>query len=86
MATRADLKTHGSHRYRLHTKRRAPRAQAAPLHMAKQRTVNVQEMRPGRFRPETVQRTARPRLSATLGELALAKQMARLDSQRREQE
>lgn len=54
--------------------------------MAKQRTVNVQEMRPGRFRPETVQRTARPRLSATLGELALAKQMARLDSQRREQE
>lgn len=54
--------------------------------MAKQVTVYVQEMRPGRFRPETVQRTARPRLSAKLGEMALAKQMARLEAQRRDAE
>ena len=55
--------------------------------MAKQRTVYVQEMRPGRFRPERDNLLpARPRLSVTLGEMALAKQMVRLEAQQRDDE
>lgn len=52
--------------------------------MRKQRTFDAAQHQPGRFRPEAVERTERPRLSAKLGELALAKQMTRLEAQRRE--
>lgn len=65
-----------------------PVAQSAATehHMAKVRTVDTREMRPGRFRRETVPVPARPRLSAKLGELALAKQMARVEARRRGEE
>lgn len=54
--------------------------------MAKTRTVDVRGIRPGRFRPESIDRSisARPRFSATIGERVLAKQIQRLESQRRE--
>jgi len=50
--------------------------------MAKTRTVPTQGMQPGRFRPLPMNMLPeRPRLSATLGELMLAKQMARASAQ-----
>jgi hypothetical protein len=51
--------------------------------MRKQRTFDAAQHQQGRFRREAVQPSERPRLSAKLGEFALAKQMARLDAQRR---
>jgi hypothetical protein len=53
--------------------------------MAKQRTFDARGVQAGRFRREAVQKTDRPRLSATLGEIALAKQMQRTEAQRREE-
>jgi hypothetical protein len=49
----------------------------------RQRTVEAQGIKPGRFRPETVQRVSRPRTFATTGEVLLAKQMARAERNRR---
>lgn len=52
--------------------------------MAKTRTLDTRGWT-RRFRPETVQPEDPKRLSATLGEMALAKQMARAEAQRREE-
>lgn len=49
----------------------------------RQRTVDARAIQAGRFRPETVQRVSRPRTVATIGEVLLAKQMARAERSRR---
>jgi hypothetical protein len=52
----------------------------------RQRTVDARGIKPGRFRPETVERVSRPRTFATIGEALLAKQMARAERNRRNEE
>ena len=52
--------------------------------MAKVRTFDARGLG-RRFRPETVQPSQPKRLRATLGELALAKQMAKAEANRREE-
>jgi hypothetical protein len=48
----------------------------------RRRIVDVREMRPGRVRPEAVDKTAREPVTASLGERAIAKQVARKGSRR----
>jgi len=46
------------------------------------RTFFAAEHKAGRFRPETVERTERPPVSATLAERVIARQLERLDESR----
>jgi hypothetical protein len=54
--------------------------------MRRQRTVDARAIQAGRFRPETVERSERPRAFAPIGEALLAKQMARAERSRRNED